>query len=506
MIMNKKPCPIIVGAAQYTQPKDTAQPLDPLSLIVKTCRMAFADSGAEKLKEFIDSVYVVNINSWSYEDAPSELSNILGIKPVRKVYLPDRGDAPQRLVNRAAKAIATGESQAVLITGGEASYSIYRAKKGKITLNWPEKKTPKYMEDNLWNGTSDFENKYGMIFPSCSYALFESALRRESGRTPEEHRLYMGKLFEHYSEIASKNPYAWSQKSYTADEITIPTPQNRKVIYPYTKRMCSNVFVDQSGALIITSDQIAEKVNIDPDKWVYLMGSANLKNIFNISQRPKLHDSPAAREGSRIALKQAGLTLKDIDLFDIYSCFPSIVQIVMNEIGLCKDDPRDLTITGGLPYFGGPWSNYAIHAIITAVDLIRENLSKKIMVVANGGYNTRQSFGIYGNRPSVISWEDRDDKEIQKKILMKALPDPVIEASGQLTIEAYTIYYEREGKPKRGIVIGYLEDGRRTLARIEDDPERLQELEKQELIGRTFKVLFNNESGVNLISLNEELN
>ncbi|GAG54063.1 unnamed protein product [marine sediment metagenome] len=80
------------------------------------------------------------------------------------------------------------------------------------------------------------------------------------------------------------------------------------------------------------------------------------------------------------------------------------------------------------------------------------------------------------------------------------------EASGHLTIKAYTIYYERNGKPKRGIVIGHLGDRRRTLARIEDDPERLQELEKQELIGRTFKVHFDNESGVNLISLNEELN
>ena len=506
MIMSKKPCPIIVGVAQYTQPKDTAQPLDPLSLIVKTCRMAFADSGAEKLKKFIDSVYMVNINSWSYEDAPGELSNILGIKPVRKVFLPDGGDSPQMLVNRAAKAIASGQSQAILITGGEASYSIYRAKKDQITLNWPEHKTPKYMEDKLWYGTSDFENKYGMMFPSCSYALFESALRGESDRSLEEHRLLMGKLFERYSEIASKNPYAWSQKSYTADEITIPTPENSKVIYPYTKRMCSNLFVDQSGALIMTSEQIAEKLKIDPDHWVYLMGGADLKNIFNISQRPKLHDSPAAREGSRIALEQAGLTLKEIDLFDIYSCFPSIVQIVMNEIGLSKDDPRDLTITGGLPYFGGPWSNYTLHAIITTVDLIRENLSKKIMVVANGGYNTKQSFGIYGTEPPIISWEDRDDTKIQKQILAKALPDPVEEASGQLTIEAYTIYYERNGKPKRGIVIGHLGDGRRTLARIEDDPERLQELEKQELIERTFKVHFDNESGVNLISLNEELN
>jgi acetyl-CoA C-acetyltransferase len=503
--MSKKLCPIIVGAAQYTQPRDSTQPLDPLGLIVKTCRMAFDDSGADKLKEFIDSIYMVNINSWSYEDAPGELGNILGLKPVQKVYLPDGGDSPQMLVNRAAKAIATGKSQAVLITGGEASYSIYRAKKGEVALNWPEKKDPKYMEDELWMGTTDFENKYGIIFPSCSYALFESALRGEAGRTIEEHRIFMGKIFERFSEIASKNPYAWSQKSYTIDEITIPTPQNRKVIFPYTKRMCSNLFVDQSGALIMTSEEIAEKIKIDSDKWIYLMGGADFKNIFNISQRPKLFDSPAAREGSRIALDQAGLTLKDIDLFDIYSCFPSMVQIIMNEIGLSVEDPRDPTLTGGLPYFGGPWSNYSIHAIISAVDLIRKNPNKKIMVVANGGYNTKQSFGIYGNKPPVISWEDRDDKETQEEILMKSLPDPVIEANGQITIEAYTIYYERDGSPKRGIVLGYLSDGIRTFARIEDEPQRLEELEKQELIGKTFKVQFDNESGVNLISLNEEL-
>lgn len=505
MIMSKILVPIIVGAAQYTQPKDTAQPLDPLSLIVKTCRMAFANSGVEKLKDFIDAIYMVNINSWSYEDAPGELSNILGLKPIRKVYLPDGGDSPQMLVNRAAKIIATGKIQAVLITGGEASYSIYRANKGEIALNWPEKKTPKYMEDNLWNGTSDFENKYGMIFPSCSYALFESALRGKAGRSLEEHRLHMGKLFEHYSEIASNNPYAWSQKSYTADEITIPSPQNRKVIYPYTKRMCSNLFVDQSGTLIMTSEQIAEKLNIDPKLWVYLMGGADLKNIFNITQRPQLHNSPAAREGSRIALEQAGLTLDDIDLFDIYSCFPSIVQIIRNELGLSEDDSRNLTVTGGLPYFGGPWSNYSMHAIITTVNFIRKNPSKRVMVVANGGYNTKQSFGIYATEPPIISWKDRDDSEIQKTILAKKLPEPVEEANGHLTIDAYTIYYERNGKPKRGIVIGHLADGSHTLARIEADPEILQQLEDQEFIGRTFKVHFDNKSGFNLLSLNEEL-
>ena len=202
-------------------------------------------------------------------------------------------------------------------------------------------------------------------------------------------------------------------------------------------------------------------------------------------------------------MDQAGLKLKDIDKFDLYSCFPSIVEIVKNEIGLTEDDPRDLTVTGGLPYFGGPWSNYTTHAIITTVNLIRRNPSLKIMVVANGGYNTKQSFGIYGTEPPVKSWLERDDTSIQEAILVKSLPEPVEEANGQLTIEAYTIHYDRTGVPKRGIVIGQLENSRRTLANINASSELLRKLEQQELVGLTFPVHFDSSIGRNLLTITD---
>ncbi len=116
--------------------------------------------------------------------------------------------------------------------------------------------------------------------------------------------------------------------------------------------MCANNFVDQSASVIVTSQEIAEQLHVDPKHCVYLMGSADLNNVQEITQRPLLYDSPAIKESSNLALKQAGLTLDDIDKFDIYSCFPSIVEIIMRELGIKKDDPRNLTITGGLPYFG----------------------------------------------------------------------------------------------------------------------------------------------------------
>jgi acetyl-CoA C-acetyltransferase len=493
--------PIIVGVAQLTQPKRVTERIHPLKLIEIACQMALDDANSPKIVEYIDSIFMVNIRSWSYEDAPAELGEALGIKPVHKVYLPDGGDTPQMLANRAANSISSGKTKAVLITGGEALYSIFNAEKGKFSLDWPKKEKPSYMEGEIWDGTVPFENKYKIKFPPFSYSMLETAVRAAANRSIKEHNHYMGKLMEKFSRVASKNPYAWTQNSYSAEEIITPTPNNRYICHPYTKLMCSNVFVDQSAALIMTSETVAEEVQIAREKWVYLRGSADFKNLHKISKRPRLYDSPAAREGSRQALKQAGITLKDINAFDIYSCFPSIVEIITREIGVKENDPRDLTITGGLPYFGGPWSNYSMHSIVSAVDLIRKNPSFNIMIVANGGYNTKQSFGIYGNKPPDQSWGERDDSALQDKIYADSLPDPIEKASGKLKIDAYTIYHDRIGNPKRGIVVGTLENRTRTFAFIEAKADILLELEKQELVGQTFPVQYNIELERNILEI-----
>jgi len=487
--MGKKHNPIIIGAAQFTQRKGTPQPLDSLNLMIKTGREAISNTQNKKVIDFIDAVYMVNISSWSYEDAPGDLSKKLNITPKEKIYLPDGGHTPQMLVNRAAKAIASGEHRCVLITGGEAAYSIAKIFKGERPKHWPQKKLPKYVNGEHWN-ISEIDKKYRLYFASLSYAIFETALRASSGRSIEEHRKYMGELLEHFSKVASKNPFSWTQKHFSADEIITPSPKNRRIVYPYTKRMCANNFVDQAGTIIIASEEIAKLLNIDKKHWIYIMGGADLKNIDQFYRRPNLDSSPAVREGSRIALEQAGLELSDIDKFDLYSCFPSIVEIFMKELGIKEDDPRELTVTGGLPYFGTPLSNYSLHAIINTVELIRSDPSLNIMIIANGGYNTKQSIGIYGTEPPTIDWGVQDVSKIQESILNKILPDIAEKANGKLTVEGYSIVYERAGQPKRGVLVGFLENGRRALALITTESDMLLTLENQELVGKKFVIKY----------------
>jgi len=498
-----KSWPIIVGAAQFTQHKGSISPLDPLKLISKVSKLAIEDTGITNINEFVDTVYHVFCGSWSYKDAPGELCEVLAIKPLNKVLSLSGGNTSLRLLIQAALSLTEGESKMVLITGGETWYSMNMARKGKIILSWPEQKKSIYPEAGAMKSLNEFEQKYSLHIPSVSYAIFETALRKASGKSLEEHKLEIGRLFEKFSKVASNNPFAWLKEPYTAQEISTPTQENRNVSHPYTKYMCSNPFVDQSGAILLTTQKFAEELNIKPSKWIYLMGGGDLQNIFNITQRPSLIKSPAVKHASRLSLAQAGLKLEDIDLFDFYSCFPSMVQIIRNALKIKEEDPRPLTITGGMPFFGGPWNNYSLHPVITSVDLIRKNSSLKIMQIANGGWNTKLSVVIYGKNPPIKSWTADEFSEVQKEIVKEELPKPVEEANGILTIEAYTITYKRDGTPDLGIVIGLLENGSRTLAVIKGNSKILEKLSQQELVGKKFGVFHDQVNGFNFLKVDK---
>ncbi|KKN25812.1 hypothetical protein LCGC14_0881000 [marine sediment metagenome] len=500
---NIKSWPVIVGASQYTQPKEIQNPLDPLKLIAKVSQLAIENTEITNIKEFIDAVYLVHFASWSYEDAPAELCEMLGIKPSIKTLSSGGGNTSLRLLNEAALSITEGKSKMILLTGGETWYSTSLARKGKKVLNWPKQKVSKYPEAGKMKSLSKFELKYNLSLPSLSFALLETALRAASGRSLEDHQLSIGKLYEKFSQVGSNNPFAWLKKSRSAQEIITPTQINRNVSHPYTKYMCSNPFVDQSGAVLLTNQEFAEELNIEPSKWIYLMGGGNLQNIFSITQRPSLVNSPAVKHASRLSLAQAGLKIEDIDLFDFYSCFPSMVQLIRNALKIKEDDPRPLTLTGGMAFSGGPWNNYSLHPVITAVDLIRKNPSLKIMQVANGGYNTKLSVGIYGKAPPQKQWNNDEFLGEQKEILKEELPKPVEIANGILTIKAYTIIYKRDGTPDYGVVLGILENGSRTLGFLKEDSIIQHNLTQQELVGREFNIYHDDKTGFNYLKIKD---
>jgi len=517
--MNRKPVPVLVGAAQITQRKGADPVADPLGLMIQASRLALADTGSVAPVRLIDTVCVVNSFSRDDEKVPEMLGRALGIAPREAVYSLIGGNTPQMVVNRYSRDIAAGRKQGVLIAGAEAIYAMVRAARGKASLDWPDNITwrqvrqaglPVNFDTLLRLGCEHearrlceagrmylepvnlAEDAFDLFMPQFMYPFFETALRAQAGRTPEEHRSWLGARCERQARIAAQNPHAWRRKPVVAGEIAEVTAENRYVVYPYTVRMMANINVDQAAAVILTSDAVADECGVDPAHRVYPMGGAEFSNIRHVSRRPCLYDSPAVTEASRLALGQAGLTLNDIGVFDLYSCFPSAVEIARRAVGIPEDDGRDLSVTGGLPYFGGPGNNYTLHAIASVADHIRRDRRLKAMVTANGWYNSKHAVGIYGAEPPFHPWEDRDDEPIQRAIDAQALPDPVdrVAGVGPLSIEAYMICHGPEGRPERGTVIGRLPDGRRALADIDADGQGLLRLEEIELVGQTGEVHF----------------
>jgi acetyl-CoA C-acetyltransferase len=416
---------------------------------------------------------------------PWSLARRLGVSPRELVYTPGGGNMPQVAVNRACERISRGESRIALIAGAEALRTELAARRAGVALDWSEDApAPPDEWGGHRSGFSEHEAAHGMRGAINMYPLFEQAIRGARARTIEEHSAALGRLFSRFAEVASKNPLATRARAYAPDEIVTPTAENPLIGFPYTKLMTANAYVDQAAALILCSEAKADELAIPIAKRVYLHGCAQANDHWFVTERPDFHSSPAIRRVTTKTLEMAEKTLADVDLFDLYSCFPSAVEIACQEMGLAEDDPRALTVTGGLPYFGGPGNNYVTHAIAEMVERLRARPGSFGLVTANGNYVTKHAAGLYSTAPLAGPWQREDPAVLQREIdgLPKA---PFTEKpDGTAVIETYTVMHSKDG-PELGIVVGRLRpSGVRFIANTTSDRATLQDLESRDALGR----------------------
>ncbi len=426
------------------------------------------------------------------KNPPNALAQRLGANPTWRTYTHAGGNTPQALVNEAAERIAKGQNKFVLLVGAEFLGSLMKQiKGGHVEVlkahHIDDDEIPAMFGDGR-DGCSPYEATHGLEFPSNVYPMFENAYRAHMGQSLHQHAQTMGELFSPLSKVAADNPNAWFRTTRTPEELTTVTDKNRMVGYPYPKYLNSIIQVDQSAGVIMASYEHAKSLGLADDKLVFLHGCADTVEKWNILERVDYHSSPAMAVGIREAFAMAGKGPKDMDFFDLYSCFPIAVRIAAQELGLSHDDPRGLTLTGGLPYFGGPGNNYTMHAIVEAFHrCVREPWSFGF-VNANGWFLTKHAFGVYSITPTQGPWQRRAKAEYQVEIDNLASPQISVGPDGPATIEAYTIVHAREGM-RMGIVIGRDAGGRRFVANTpKGDMAMMADLESREGVGRTGRV------------------
>ena len=486
--------PCIIGVAQRTWRPGGSPAPEPLEMWATVATAAAEDTGAGagKVLQKAGSLSVLYCQSWPYDDPAARLAESLAIQPARSLYSGIGGTTPHTLVTDAATDIAAGRLDLAVVTGGEALDTVRRYKKAGERPPWSHRdpvKRPFPFEEPFHPS----EVAHSVFQAWLTFAVFDIARRAHLGTDPHTYRRQLGELLAPMTAVAEANPHAWFRTRHGAGDLIQPSAANRMVGYPYTKTMVAIMDVDMAAAIVIASHGTADSLGVPPERRVYLRGWGYATDPVYVAEHDPIWGSPAMTAASSAALSAAGAGVDDISRFDLYSCFGSSLNFAIDALGLSPGDPRGFTVTGGLPFAGGPGSGYMLHSTASMVEALRDEPGALGMVSGVGMHMTKHAFDVYSTTPPAdLGWMGKPAGTPSAA----ALPiEPA--ASGDATIAAYTVIHARSGEPEWGLAICDMPGGARAYARVEE-PGMLAAMEESEWVGSLVR-LEAGDDGVNRV-------
>ena len=385
---------VVIGISAIQQKGNFENLDEALHLMDKAVKEALSDSGNEHVKDYIDEIRIPK-GFWRYRDPGKWIARNNNFKNIPTTYVTKIGVLQQNLINEACQKIETGEINASIILGGEARFKQLRAV--------IEKK--EYFETKL-DENPDFyikakEDLYGDeelaelgAMAVGYYATMETAIRKNDGEGIEEHQNNIALMYEEFSKIASENKDGWLNHPYAKEDILETSKKNKMLAYPYNKLHCTSWNVNQSAAIIICSEELANELEIDNKKRVYPISSSENNHMIAIQQRPKLYESLGMTYAANSINKMIERLDIKLDAYDLYSCFPAAIKMFTKSMGLDSEIPK--TVTGSMPYAGGPLNSFVIHSTVKMIQKIRALEVKYGLITGVSGMMTKQSFCIWG--------------------------------------------------------------------------------------------------------------
>ena len=483
----RAPCVIGVARRTWHPEHDVAAP-EPLDMWTEIAHAAAHDACApcDPLKR-VDDLNVVHCQSWQYDDPAARLGERLGLAPGLRTVSILAGTSPQRLLNAAAERMLRGETRVALVVGGEALATVAHLRRVGQTPSWSfPHPDPKAMPLDLDEWFLPTELAHGVVPAWLTFALLDQA--RRVGRKVDlvGYRNTLGQILARCNAVASRNPDAWFRDERTAQEIITPSHANRMIAEPYTKLMTAYMNVDMAAGVLLATHDEADSLGVPQERRVYLRGWSFARDATHIGARADLGRSAGMKVAATAALGSAGISVDDVALFDLYSCFTAAVGFATDALGLSDDDARPITLTGALPYHGGPSSNYMSHSIGHMVERLRDEPGEYGLVSGVGMHMTKHVFACYSTRPGPAGAPDYE--EIQEAVDRQQPDCPVVEsATGAATILAATTVFDRDSQPSWLLAVSQLPDGRRAYART-TDPDVLAGQADDAFIGRTVEL------------------
>lgn len=478
--------PCVIGVAQRTWHLDgDEQAPEPLAMQAHVARAAAEDaSGRGDVLAAVDGLDVVYCMSWPYDDPCGRLAERLGISPSRVAYSGIGGTVPQQLLNAAAARILDGSADVQLVVGAEALDTKRRLKRAGERPAWSHRHPdpPDFPFEAPFHPA---EVAHEVFQAWLTFAVRDIARRAAHGEAPEPHRERLGRLLAPMTRVAAANPHAWFPAERSPEDLITPTPANRMVGYPYTKSMVAVMDVDMAAAVVLASWEAADRLGVPVERRVVLRGWCHATDPVYVAEHPDLGSSPAMAAAAGEALRVAGVGIDDVAHLDLYSCFASSIDFARDALGIHPSDGRSVTVTGGLPYAGGPASNYLSHAVAAMVEVLRADPGSVGVVSGVGMHMTKHCYAVYSTTPGTPGRPD----EAGVQARLDGVPPRRLTAThtGPATLAAYSVVHGRDGERRWGLGVCDLDDGTRAYARCED-PGLLAAWEDEEWVGRPVRL------------------
>jgi acetyl-CoA C-acetyltransferase len=482
--------PCIIGVASHTwHPDDVGEQgaPEPLDMWVEVANAAARDSQGRDVLNAVDDLNIVYCQTCQYDDAPTRLAERLKIEPQQRFYSGIGGTTSQQLVAQAGASILDGDRDVVLVTSAEALATQRRAKQRGERLRYAFR--PNERRPFPWEAPPHPAEVAHDVFQAwLTFAVFDNARRAHLGVDLARYRHEIGELMAPLTQIAARNPDAWFPIERTVDEIVDPRVDNRMVGYPYTKYMVAIMDVDMAAAVIVASHERADALGVPADQRVYLRGWSYATDPVYVAEHREMWRSPAMETASAEALRCAGVHVDDVAHFDLYSCFASSLHFARDALGIATDDSRPLSVTGGLPYHGGPGSGYMTHSIAQMTRELRADPGSIGMVSGVGMNMTKHAFGVYSTEPATATVTRPDDNVRQRALDAAGRAEIAETCDGDGRVAAYSVVHGRDGGPEWALLVCDVADGRRAYARS-TEPDLLVTAESEELVGRRVRLV-----------------
>jgi acetyl-CoA C-acetyltransferase len=466
--------PVLVGVGT------ASADVEAVELMALATEAALSDAGGRGLASAVDRVAVPQ-GSWAYPDPARLVAHRIGAAGA-VTHLVELGIPQQSLINDALAAILSGGSDVAVVVGGEAKRWVRdRARAG---LPPTETAQPGAAPDVLRQRSGPLlepvEVTHRLWDPVQQYAMIDNALRAAEGRTIAEHRGEVAGLWARMNSVAATNPEAAFPEQMDAEQIATATTANRALAFPYNKWHATQWTVNQAAALVLCSVEAARRLGVPTDRWVFPLVGLESSHAVSVLCRQRIHAWPAMEVLAGSAATRLGRTVAEVEVVELYSCFPSAVRVQQGSFGMPRDGTP--TVTGGMAFAGGPFNNAALQSLAAVVPRLRANPDQLGTVTTVSGLLTKPGLGVWSARP------DGQPPLLADLAFEVAAVTGVVEAvetlegyEGRGTVATYTVTYDGM-MPARVVAVCDTADGRRCVS-ISEDAELAARACQEELVG-----------------------